>query len=55
MVLKVQRINFSISYGVQIVQKNGKILSLCSKFCASLAGVIECIFWNVLEIDVFLL
>ena len=28
---------------------DGEILPLCSKFCAFLDGVIECIFWKVLK------
>ena len=49
------KMNFGISYGVRMVQKNGKILPLCSEFCAFLDGVIESIFWDVLNICVFLL
>ena len=41
--------DFGISYGVRIVRKNGKILPLCSEFCAFLSWVIECIFWKVLK------
>ena len=41
--------DFGISYGVQMVRKNGKILLLCSEFRAFLTGVIECILWKMLK------